>query len=161
MSKVLLFPVKYKVSASTIEFYAALLEKRSALLANQLMILDNSNVNRRFSGCHNSMGALTEETYRLLLAFGNQPNPENWSAIKNVRVFGRMTPFDIMAESYPEYTEAHAQDLVPSTENFAFAFSVVKQKFLMKQSLLLTEYEDSIIEIEQEYPEVKNIFKVK
>lgn len=161
MSKVLHFPVRHKADVATVEFYAELLEKRSALLNNQELILDNSNTHRRFSGCHNSFGALSEPTYRLLLAFANQPTIENWVAIKDVRIFGRMSPFDIMAETYPEYTEPSAVDKVPSAETFGFAFSVVKQKFLTKQSLLLTEYQASIDVIEAEYPELKKTFKVK
>lgn len=161
MSKVLQFPVRHKVSSATVEFYAELLEKKSALLNSQALILDNSNTNRRFRGCHNSLGPISEQTYRLLLAFVNQPNSENWVAVKDTRVFGRMTPFDIMADNYPEYTEHDASDKVPTSESFSFAFSVTKQKFLTKQSLLLNEYQASIVEIENEYPELKTTFKVK
>lgn len=161
MSKVLHFPVRHKADTATVEFYAELLEKRSALLNSQELILDNSNTNRRFSGCHNSFGPLSEPTYRLLLSFANQPTVESWTAIKNIRIFGRMSPFDIMADTYPEYTEPSAVDKVPSSESFGFAFSVVKQKFLTKQSLLLNEYQASIDGIESEYPELKKTFKVK
>jgi len=161
MSKVLQFPVRHKIDSATVEFYAELLEKRAALLNNQELILDNSNTNRRFSGCHNSLGALSEQTYRLLLAFANQPVEENWIAVKDTRIFGRMTPFDIVADSYPEYTEPASVNKVPSAETFSFAFSVIKQKFLMKQSLLLDEYQASIDDIENEYPELKSTFKVK
>lgn len=161
MSKVLHFPVRHKADVATVEFYAELLEKRSALLHSQELILDNSNTHRRFSGCHNSFGALAEPTYRMLLAFVNQPTLDNWASIKDVRIFGRMSPFDIMADTYPEYTEPSAVDKVPSAETFGFAFSVVKQKFLTKQSLLLNEYQASIDGIESEYPELKKTFKVK
>lgn len=161
MSKVLQFPVIHKADTATVEFYAELLEKRSALFHNQELILDNSNTNRRFSGCHNSLGPLSEQTYRLLLSFANQPTEENWMAVKNTRIFGRMSPFDIVADSYPEYTEPAAVNKVPSAETFSFAFSIIKQKFLMKQSLLLNEYQASIDEIENEYPELKTTFKVK
>lgn len=160
MSKVLQFPVRHKVDSATVEFYAGLLEKRSALIANQERILDNSNTNRRFSGCHNSLGPLSEQTYRLLLSFANQPNEANWLAVKDIRIFGRMTPLDIVGESYPEYTEPHS-DKVPSAETFSFAFSVIKQSLLTKQSLLLNEYQASIDVIENEYPELKTTFKVK
>ena len=161
MSQVLQFPVRHTVSPATVELYAELVEKRAALVHNQVLVLDNMNIGRRFSGCHNSFGQLPEPTYRLLLAFYNNPSEENWFEIKDTRVFGRMTPFDIMADTYPEYTEYNADAKVPTAETFSFAFTVVKEKTLKKQSLLLKEYQDNIDLIEQEYPEVKNIFKVK
>lgn len=161
MSQVLQFPARHKINSATVELYAELLEKRAALANNQILVLDNLNIGRRFSGCHNSFGPLPEQTYRLLLAFYNDPSEENWMAIKDTRIFGRMTPFDIMADTYPEYTEYNAASKVPTAETFNFAFTVVKDKTLKKQSLLLKEYQDNIDLIEQEYPEVKNIFKVK
>lgn len=161
MSQVLQFPVRHTVNPATVELYAELVEKRSALVHNQVLVIDNMNVGRRFSGCHNSFGPLPEQTYRLLLAFYNDPSEENWLAIKDTRIFGRMTPFDIMADTYPEYTEYNADTKVPTAETFNFAFTVIKEKTLTKQSLLLAEYQANIDVIEKEYPEVKHIFKVK
>jgi len=161
MSQVLQFPVRHKVNPATVELYAELLEKKAALIHNQVLVLDNLNIGRRFSGCHNSFGPLPEQTYRLLLAFYNAPIEENWLAIKDTRIFGRMTPFDIMADTYPEYTEHDADMKVPTAETFNFAFTVIKDKTLTKQSLLLAEYQANIDVIEKEYPEVKHIFKVK
>lgn len=161
MSTVLQFPTRHKANPATVELYAELLEKRNALIGSQQLIMDNSDSNRRFSGCHNSFGSLSEPTYRLLLAFSNQPDTENWAAIRDVRIFGRMTAFNIMEDCYPDYTEPRNKEKTPSAESFAFAFSVIKQKFLMKQSLLLNEYQAKIDEIEKEFPELKNVFKVK
>jgi hypothetical protein len=161
MSTLLQFPTRHKANPAMVEMYAELLEKRSALMSSQHLIIDNSNSNRRFSGCHNSFGALSEPTYRLLLAFSNQPTDDNWSEIRDLRIFGRMTSFNILEDCYPDYTEPRNHDKTPSADSFAFAFSVVKQKFLMKQSLLLNEYQAKIDEIEKEFPELKTIFKVK
>lgn len=156
MCKVLEFPKrKTVIDAETLENYVAVLEKKKNIVFRQDMILSSSNINRLFSGCHNAYGELPEKQYKLLLTFHNQPSLETWNMIKNIFIFGRVTPLD-MAITYD--IKNQEIDEYPSKADFMLYFSAYKQKTLLSNARLISDYDRLLHEIEIKYPEIKNIF---
>ena len=156
---ILSFPNIHKraYSESDIEQYIELRQKISIFINRQEMLLDAMD-NRLFSGVHNFKGPLEEKSYKKLLAFYNQPSVESWDDIRTMCIFYHIT----VADAWCEF-DKNAQKIIseneplqfPSKDTFMFCLSRMKAKIIISHSKYLSEYSDSMKELEIKNPGIK------